>query len=98
MRLSPAMGLAQAPQSARADRPRVSGAYCRLMPILTYKGRKIRLTPRMIEILEYATRYPQPRSWHNIGRDEASGKAIARLEAAGLVEVAEHSQQYRLTP
>jgi hypothetical protein len=52
----------------------------------------------MIEILDYATKYPKPKSWHNIGRDEASRKAVECLEAAGLVEVAEHSQQYRLTP
>jgi hypothetical protein len=68
------------------------------MPTMTYKGRQIRLTPRMTEILEYATRYPKPRSWHNIGHDEASKKAIERLRAAGLVEIAEHSNQYRLTP
>lgn len=52
----------------------------------------------MIEILDYATRYPTPQSWHNIGHDEASRKAVKRLESAGLVEIAEHSQQYRLTP
>jgi hypothetical protein len=63
-----------------------------------YKGRQIRLPQRMVEILDYATRYPKPASWHNIGRDEASRKAIARLKAAGLVELAEHSRQYRLTP
>jgi hypothetical protein len=68
------------------------------MPILTYKGRRTRLTPRMVEILDYATKYLKPKSWHDIGRDEASRTAIARLEAAGLVEVAEHYQQYRLTP
>jgi hypothetical protein len=68
------------------------------MPTIFYKGRQIRLSQRMVEILDYATRYPKPSSWHNIGRDEASRKAIERLEAAGLVEVAEHSQQYRLTP
>jgi hypothetical protein len=68
------------------------------MPTMFYKGRQIRLTPRMIEILDYATRYAKPRSWHNIGRDEASRKAIERLADAGLVEIAEHSNQYRLTP
>jgi hypothetical protein len=52
----------------------------------------------MIEILDYATRYPKPSSWHNIGHDDASKKAVERLRAAGLVEVAEHSNQYRLTP
>jgi hypothetical protein len=70
----------------------------RVMPTITYKGSQIRLTERMIEILDYATKYPKPASWHNIGRHEASRKAIERLEAAGLVEVAEHSNQYRLTP
>jgi hypothetical protein len=68
------------------------------MPILTYQGRRIRLTQRMVEILDYATKYPKPNSWHNIGHDDASKKAVERLRAAGLVEVAEHSNQYRLTP
>jgi hypothetical protein len=52
----------------------------------------------MVDILDYATKYAKPRSWHDIGRDEASRKAIERLQAAGLVEIAEHSNQYRLTP
>jgi hypothetical protein len=68
------------------------------MPTMFYKGRRIRLTPRMVEILDYATRYPKPGTWHNIGRDEASRKAIERLKTADLVEVAEYSNQYRLTP
>jgi hypothetical protein len=68
------------------------------MPTIIYKGRRIRLSQRMFEILEYATKYPKPESWHNIGRDEASRKAIERLRAAGLVEVAEQSNQYRLIP
>ena len=68
------------------------------MPTIAYKGHRIRLSQRMFEILEYATKYPKPASWHNVGRDEASRKAIKRLEAEGLIEVAEHSQQYRLTP
>lgn len=68
------------------------------VPTMTYKGRQIRLTQEMIEILDYATKYPKPRSWHNIGKDDASKKAIKRLQAAGLVEIAEHSNQYRLTP
>jgi hypothetical protein len=68
------------------------------MPTITYKGRRIRLSQQMFEILDYATKYPKPASWHNIGRDDASRQAIERLKTAGLVEVAEHSQQYRLTP
>jgi hypothetical protein len=68
------------------------------MPTMIYKGRRIRFTQRMVEILDYATKYPKPASWLSIGRDEASRKAIERLEAAGIVEIAEHSNQYRLTP
>jgi hypothetical protein len=49
------------------------------MPILTYQGRRIRLTQRMVEILYYATRYPKPSSCHNIGHDDASKKAVERL-------------------
>jgi hypothetical protein len=40
-------------------------------PIITYKGRRIRLSQRMFEILDYATKYPKPRNWHNVGHDEA---------------------------
>ena len=68
------------------------------MPTITYKGRRIGLTERMFEILDYATKYPKAGSWHNIGHDHASREAIERLRAEGLVEVAEYSNQYRLTP
>ena len=68
------------------------------MPTITYKGRRIRLSQQMFEILDYATKYPKPNRWHDIGRDEASRKAVERLAAEGLVEIAEYSNQYRLTP
>jgi hypothetical protein len=67
------------------------------MPTISYKGRRIRLTQRMFDVLDYATKYPKPNSWHNIGSDATDKKTIARLEAEGLVEVAEHANQYRLT-
>jgi hypothetical protein len=50
----------------------------------------------MFETLEFATKYPK--LWHNIGTEKASRDAIKRLEAEGLVEIAGHSNQYRLTP
>ena len=52
----------------------------------------------MFEILDYTTKYPKPNRWHDVGRDQASRKAIERLVAEGLVEIADHSNQYRLTP
>ena len=67
------------------------------MLTINYKGRCIRLSQHMFEILDYATKYPKPNSWHDIGWDEASRKAIERLAAEGLVEITEHSNQYRLT-
>ncbi len=63
---------------------------------IDYKGRRIRLTKRMLEALQYALKYPK--IWHNIGTDKASLEAVKRLEAAGLVEVLEYSNQYRVKP
>lgn len=36
------------------------------LPTITYKGRRIRLTQRMFDILDYATRYPKPGTWQNM--------------------------------
>jgi hypothetical protein len=55
------------------------------------------LPRRMLEILDHATHYPKPDTWHNIGFDEAGKEAVARLRAKGLVEMAEYASQYRLT-
>jgi hypothetical protein len=63
---------------------------------INYKGRRIRLTKRMFETLESATKYPK--LWHNIGTEKASRDAIKRVEAEVFVEIAGHSNQYRLTP
>jgi hypothetical protein len=65
------------------------------MVTISYKGRRIRLSKRMRETLEFATGFPT--LWHNIGQDKASQSAIKRLEAEGLVEIASDSNQYRLT-
>jgi hypothetical protein len=50
----------------------------------------------MLSILQYALKYP--RLWHDIGQDKTSRDAIKRLEAAGLVEVKDYSNQYRIRP
>jgi hypothetical protein len=61
------------------------------MTTIDYQGRRIRLGKHMLSILEYALKYPK--HWHNIGQDKSSRDAIKRLEAAGLVEVQEYSNQ-----
>jgi len=61
------------------------------MTTINYQGRRIRLGKHMLSILQYALKYP--RLWHDIGQDKASRDAIKRLEAAGLVEVKDYSNQ-----
>jgi hypothetical protein len=45
----------------------------------SYKGRRSRLTKHMLEILQYALKYPTPQ--HNIGTDKVSQDAVKRLAA-----------------
>jgi hypothetical protein len=59
---------------------------------LTAAERK--LDAAMLAALEYAQRYPK--SWIDIGNDETSKAAIALLQARGVVEIQEYSNQFRL--
>jgi hypothetical protein len=68
------------------------------VPTITYKGIRIRLTRRAFEMLDYAAKYPTPGRWHDIGGSDEDRKAAEQLKVAGLIEVREFSNQYRLTP
>lgn len=61
---------------------------------IDYQGRRIRLDTRMHEALTFAL--GSPTIWHAIGPEPKMGAAIRRLAAKGLVEIAEHSNQFRI--
>lgn len=66
------------------------------MTTINYKGRQIHLTEPMLEALQYALKYPK--RWHTIAQDASSRAAVERLEAEGLVEVRDYSNQFCVTP
>jgi hypothetical protein len=63
---------------------------------ITFQGRKIRLSRRVLESLQYALTYPK--IYHDIGTDKASVKAIQRLKEEGLGQILEYSNQYLIKP
>jgi len=50
----------------------------------------------MAAALRFALHYPE--QWHAIGQDRATRYAIKRLKVAGLIEVRDYSDQYRVKP
>jgi hypothetical protein len=57
------------------------------MPTITYHNKRIRLTDRMFSLP--GIRY---------GPDKEGIAAVKRLEKAGLVEIREYSNHYRINP
>jgi hypothetical protein len=66
------------------------------MLTLNYHGKKIRLSDRMLSLLQYAMK--NPNRWHRFGPDEDGIEAAKRLEKTGLVEICEYSSHYRINP
>jgi hypothetical protein len=62
---------------------------------ITYHGRKIRLDDVMMGALQWALK--NAGRWQDIGKEKSRAGAIKRLEAAGLVEILEYSNQYRVS-
>jgi hypothetical protein len=62
-----------------------------------YKGKRIELTDEMYALLDYAVKYPTQNRWHDIGIGKAL-EAAQQLEEAGLIEIREFSNQFRLAP
>jgi ribosomal protein L19E len=66
------------------------------MTTINYQDRRIRLGKHMAAALKFALHYPE--QWHDIGHDRAMRDAVKRLKAAGLIEVRDYSNQYRVKP
>jgi hypothetical protein len=66
------------------------------MTTINCQGRRIRLGKHMAAALRFALHYPE--QWRAIGQDRAMRYAIKRLKAAGLIEVRDYSDQYRVKP
>lgn len=49
---------------------------------------------QMLAMLEWAAKHPK--SWHDIGKIEATQRAAELLEKRGVIEVWPETQQYRL--
>jgi hypothetical protein len=51
---------------------------------------------QMLALLEWAA--DRPKSWHSIGNLPETVKAAELLAKRGVIEIASHSNQYRLKP
>jgi hypothetical protein len=65
------------------------------MLTITYHGRKIRLDDDMLRTLQWALKHVG--RWQDIGREKSWQRTVKRLEAAGLVEIFEATNQYRVS-
>jgi hypothetical protein len=63
---------------------------------INYHGKKIRLTENMLGYLQHALKLPN--RWHEIGQDIEGKDAVKRLEKAGLVEIRDYSNHYKVRP
>lgn len=49
---------------------------------------------QMLAIVEWASEHPK--LWHSLGKEAATLQAAELLEKRGVIEIASHSNQYRL--